>query len=148
AGTVNAQDATVKVNGRTAAVANRSFVAAGVPLTLGDNALTVEAQDVGGNRSQVTLHVRRDTPAGPRVAVVSGNNQSGVIGTSLSEPLVVSLLDAAGLPVAGKVVFFKVAGSDGTLNGGHRQVIVVSGPDGRAQVSFTLGNHAGAGNQE
>ncbi len=148
AGTVNAQDATVEVNGRTAAVANRSFVATGVPLSPGDNVLTVEAQDASGNRSQTTLHVRRETPVSPRVAVVSGNNQSSVIGTPLPEPLVVSLLDAAGLPVPGKVVFFKVMGSDGALNGGHRQVIVVSDSGGRAQVSFTVGNHAGAGDQE
>ena len=80
------------------------------------------------------------------VAIVGGNAQTGVIGSTLPEPLSVELRDEVGAPVAGKPVIFKVRGNDGTL-GGARQAAVVTGSDGRAQVSFTLGTRAGVGNQ-
>jgi hypothetical protein len=147
AGTVNASEVTVTVNGRPAAVANRSFVAEGVPLAPGDNVLSVTATDEGGNTGHVEIRVRLEPATVPRVVVSSGNDQSGVIGTPLAQPLVVTLLDASGQPVSGKPVLFKVVSTDGMLDGGQRQVAVTTGPDGRAAVHFTLGKRAGVANQ-
>ena len=65
AGTVNSAEATVTVNGRPAAVANRSYVVEGVPLSSGDNTLTAIATDRSGNSSQVAITVQRVAPAGP-----------------------------------------------------------------------------------
>lgn len=147
AGTVNASEATVTVAGRPAAVVNRSFLAEGVPLTAGDNVLTVVATDESGNVGRAEVRVRRSEPVVPRIEVVGGDNQQGIIGTTLPQPLEVVLRDAAGLPVAAKPVLFKVVGSNGTLAGGRRQVAVVTGSDGRASVEFMLGTRAGVGGQ-
>ncbi len=146
-GTVNASEATVFVNDRAAAVANRSFLAEAVPLALGENVLTVVAIDESGNRGEVRLTVHHKAPTVPRVALVSGGGQASVISTPLAEPLVVQLLDAQGLPVADRPVLFKVRGSNGTLGGGRRQAAVATGSDGRATAHFTLGTRAGAGGQ-
>jgi hypothetical protein len=129
AGTVNASEVTVTVNGSPATVANRSFVAEGVALTPGDNVLTVVATDEGGNTGQTEVRVRLEPATVPRIVVVSGDDQTGVAGSPLANPLVVKLLDAAGQPVAGK------------------QVAVTTGPDGRASAQFKLGTRAGVANQ-
>jgi hypothetical protein len=147
AGSVNASEVTVTAGGRMASVANRSFLAKGIPLSPGDNVISVEAVDESGNTGRAQVTVRRETVAVSRVAAVSGDGQTGVIGSELAEPLVVAVIDAAGLPVPGTPVLFKVVGTDGALDGGRRQVSVTTGPDGRASVRFTLGTRAGVGNQ-
>src|SRR5687767_13105540 len=58
-GTVNAEQATVTVNGVAAQVANRSFLAANVPLALGPNTLQARATDRSGNTTTVTATVTR-----------------------------------------------------------------------------------------
>jgi 3D (Asp-Asp-Asp) domain-containing protein len=142
AGTVNASEATVTVNGRPAAVSNRSFVATSVPLAPGDNALTVVARDTAGNQAQasVTVHLAQGAA---HVAIVSGDGQQGTIGAALSQPLVVKLLDAAGAPVAGSKVLFTLRDNNGSLDGGVRQMISTTDSAGRASAGFTLGTHAG-----
>jgi len=147
AGTVNAAEATVTVNGRPAVVANRSYVVQGIPLSPGDNTLTAIATDKSGNRGQTTAVVRLGAANVSRLRTISGDRQQAVIGSLLSQPLVVSLLDVAGNPVAGRPVAWSVRGNDGTLDGGKRQIVVPSDAAGRSSVRFTLGTHAGAGTQ-
>jgi len=147
AGTVNAAQATVTVNGRPATVSNRSFLATGVPLTPGENVLSITATDASGNTGEARTTVRFEPPSGPRISMASGNLQEGVIGTALSAPLVVTLLDAAGQPAPGRMVLFKLRGNDGTLDGGKRQIAVATDASGRASAHFTLGLRAGVGNQ-
>jgi hypothetical protein len=147
AGTVNAAQATVTVNGWRATVANRSFVAQGIPLTPGENVLSILATDASGNVSETRVTIRLATPGGPRIYVTSGNLQEGTIGTALSQPLVATLVDATGLTVANKTVLFKVQGNDGTLDGGKRQIALTTDGSGRASGHFTLGMRAGVGNQ-
>jgi Glucodextranase, domain B/Bacterial Ig-like domain len=147
AGTVNAAQATVTVNGLPATVANRSFVATGVPLSLGDNLLSVVATDASGNTGEARATVRFEAPSGPRISIVSGNLQENVIGTALPQPLGVTLLDAAGQPSPGRTVLFKVRGNDGSLDGGKRQIALVTDASGQAAAHFTLGLRAGAANQ-
>jgi len=147
AGTVNAPQAQVKVNGRPARVANRSFLVEGVPLQAGDNTLTAEAVDASGNVAQVSIVVRRETGASARLVAVSGDGQQGVIGMALPAPLVAVAQDTAGLPAVGTTVVFEVRGNDGSLDGGRRRLAVVTDSAGRAAVHFTLGTRAGVGNQ-
>jgi hypothetical protein len=147
AGTVNAGDVKVTVNGLPAAVANRSFLVAGVPLQPGDNVLAAVAVDASGNRGQTSITVHQAPATGGRVAIVSGGGQSAVIGTPLPQPLVAALLDAGGHAVVGKPVLFRVRGSDGTVDGGRRDRAVVTDANGQAQVRYTTGTRAGAGNQ-
>ncbi len=147
AGTVNSSNATVTVNGIPATVANRSFIVSNVALQPGNNVLTAVAVDAAGNQAQATVTVRQMTPAGPRIAVAAGNGQSAPINTPLPQPLVAVLLDGAGQPVAGQQVLFQAAGTDGTFDNGRRTYAVTSDVAGQAAVHFTVGSHAGAGNQ-
>ncbi|MFY9822528.1 MAG: DNRLRE domain-containing protein, partial [Thermoanaerobaculia bacterium] len=114
AGTVNAAEATVTVNGRPAVVSNRSYVVSGVPLSPGANTLTAVATDRSGNAAQVTATVQLAAPTVPHLTVVSGDRQQAAIGTALAQPLVVSLVDGAGAPLPGRAVVWSVRGGDGT----------------------------------
>lgn len=80
---------------------------------------------------------------------MSGNNQTGAIATTLTESLVVQLLNGEA-PVANTPVIFKITENDGYLqftNGRKLQLIAVNtDAEGKAQAMLTLGNRAGAGN--
>lgn len=147
AGTVNATEATVTINGRPAEVANRSFVVHDVPLNPGENVLTAVAVDESGNSGSASVQVRREVAVASRLTLVAGDGQTGVIGTALPDPLVVALTDATGLPVPGRPVLFTVRGGDGTFDGGRRQIAVTTDAVGRAAARFQLGMRAGAGAQ-
>jgi hypothetical protein len=147
AGTVNAGEATVTVNGLPATVANRSFLVSGVTLTPGDNVLTAVATDMSGNQGHQSITVHLQAANVARLVTVSGDLQQGVIGSALSQPLVAGVLDAAGQPVAGKPVLFAVHEGSGSFDNGRRQVVVTTGPDGHASVVFKLGSRAGVANQ-
>jgi sugar lactone lactonase YvrE len=152
-GTINSGQAGVKVNGVSAAVANRAFTAKNVALVPGENVLVIDAVDQGGNAVSTTRRVTLDTGAGfQRIVAVSGNDQSGAIGSQLPQPLTVRLLSPAGTPVAGQAVTFRIAQNDGTLTDGtltnaDRSLSVTSNQNGEAAVRWTLGLRSGAGNQ-
>jgi hypothetical protein len=147
AGTVNAGEVRVSVNGLPATVANRSFVVMGVPLAPGENVLTALAVDASGNQGQASVTVRQAAPAAARAAIVSGSGQTAAIRAPLPQPLVAALLDGTGHPVPGKPVLFRVRDGDGTLDGGRRDIAVTSDANGQAAVHVVLGSRAGAGNQ-
>ena len=147
-GTVNESEAVVTVNGVPAQVANRTFFAPEVPLLPGENTLVAAVVDASGNTAETQVTVFLEPPAGNRLLIVSGNHQSAPIGTTLAEPLVVELLDVAGLPLAGRPVVFYLRGNNGSLDTGtRRRVVVVTDAAGRAETSFTLGTRAGLANQ-
>jgi hypothetical protein len=100
-GTINDQQATVQVNGVPAQVANRSFLAAAVPLALGPNVIQVTGTDRTGNGATTSVTVTRVVPTTPTIRVVSGSNQSALAGTNLAAPLVAQVTNTAGVPVAG-----------------------------------------------
>ena len=148
-GTVNPQQATVKVNGVAAQVANRSFSVSNIPLVVGPNLIHATAVDAAGNQATTTVTVVRQAPGQPAVKVFSGNNQSGTIGAQLAQPLVAQVVNAAGQPVANVPVVFRVTSQDGKLgpaNPGLSDIAVNTDAQGQASVQFTLGSHAGAGN--
>ncbi len=147
-GTVNADNATVTVNGIPAQVSNRSFVVTDLPLQRGPNLLTAIGQDRAGNTSSHTITVTFLELLGQRINLVSGNNHTGVIGTALANPLVVSLTDANGAPAPGRTVTFTVSRGDGVLNADSQQgrsLSALTDAAGRASVLLTLGTRAGAG---
>ena len=148
-GTVNPQQATVKVNGVPAQVANRTFSISNIPLVVGPNLIHATAVDAAGNQATTTVTVVRQAPGQPAVKVFSGNNQSGTIGSQLSQPLVAQVVNALGQPVANVPVVFRVTAQDGRLgptNPGLSDIAVNTNAQGQASVPFTLGTHAGAGN--
>ena len=151
-GTVNGDEATVIVNGVAATIANRSFVAADVLLARGLNTLTAVARDRAGNESRTQIPVTFQDVAGQqRIEILAGDNQSGVIGTTLPVPLLVGLTDAFGRPIAERPVTFTVARTDGIVKGfpdEGRTVTVVTDDRGQASVLFQLGTRTGAGNNQ
>ncbi len=148
-GTVNPQQATVKVNGVAAQVANRSFTVSNIPLVVGPNLIHATAVDAAGNQATATVTVVRQAAGKPAVRVFSGNNQTGPIGSALAQPLVAQVLNAFGQPVANVPVIFRVTAQDGTLGPaqpGLSDIAVNTDAQGQASVQFMLGTHAGAGN--
>ncbi len=72
-----------------------------------------------------------------RIAIADGNEQSGPVGSPLGNPLVVLVTDGFGNPVAGIPVDWDA--QDGTTDPGSS----ITGPDGKAQTSWTLGSSTG-----
>jgi hypothetical protein len=160
-GTVNSQDVQVTVNGVPAAVANRSYSVSGVPLVLGPNIIQAIGRDRAGNSTTSSITVTRANPGQPPapaiggavqtewLSTVSGDGQSGVVGTVLPAPVVVSLINQASQPVPNQTIVFKVTGGNGLVsNNGSTSALsaaVTTDGNGQAQVSWTLGTRAGAG---
>ncbi len=148
-GTVNDRQAQVTVNGVAATVANRSFSSI-VPLAMGRNSIQVVVQDRVGNTATASVTVQRVPSAALRI--VSGDNQSGPVQNPLPLPLVVQVLNATGVPVPNRPVVFTVAQNDGGVSAtaasgvGTPSASVTTDSNGQAQVYWTLGSHAGSGN--
>ncbi len=148
-GTVNDQQATVKINGTTAQVANRTFLAPNIPLAIGVNTLQAVGTDRAGNSATTQITVTRQAITPGLITLVSGNNQTAAIGAAVSAPLVVNLTDATGAPAANKAVIFNVIQNNGGLSTGGAapaaNFLVNTDSQGRAQANWTLGLRSGAG---
>lgn len=153
-GTVNPQQATVSVNGIPATIVNRSFQVDGVPLNVGSNTLQAVATDRAGNRATASITVQRLALNANQatLSIVSGNSQSGPVGSNLNTPLVVKLLNAQGQPQPNAPVVFRVISQDGGLSATQAPrtnlsaVAVNTDSQGLARTWFKLGNRAGSGN--
>jgi hypothetical protein len=151
-GTVNAAQVSVTVNGVQASVGNRSFMANNVLLVPGQNVITAVAKDRAGNvnQSQVTITLQ-DAATQQRIIMVSGNNQSAVVGTALSQPLVVEVVNAIGQALPNVPVTFNVVKSDGQLTAfpqQGRQLVLQTDANGLASVTFQVGTRVGNGNNQ
>lgn len=83
--------------------------------------------------------IRRLTPVAARaLAIVSGNNQSGVPGAKLA--LAVRVTGDGDTPIANAAVSFTLSGAGGTVS----PAMASSGPDGVARTEVTLGLTPGA----
>jgi len=79
---------------------------------------------------------------GPRIAsiaIVSGTPQSGPIGATLPQPLVVVIQDQSGAPVEGVLVTWQVTAGGGSVTPAQS----TSDANGQASTSFRLGNSLG-----
>jgi len=74
---------------------------------------------------------------------VRGDGQIGVRGTALPTAFTVRVIDAAGRPVAGVSVTFRVTGGGGSVGGGNK-VTVTTNASGLAEATLTLGSAPGA----
>jgi hypothetical protein len=77
------------------------------------------------------------TPASPvaSIQIVSGNAQTGFAGEELPDAVVVRVTDAAGTPVAGQIINFKVTEGGGSVFAGA----ALSDASGTARERWTLG---------
>ncbi|HZA98860.1 MAG TPA: Ig-like domain-containing protein, partial [Gemmatimonadales bacterium] len=107
---------------------------------------TVTAQGIGS--AEVTATAGSATAVVPveviqaptQLQKLSGDDQIGIAGQQLPEPLVVKVDDAQGNPVGGATVTFTVTQGGGSLG----TPSATTGPDGRASTTFTPGPVAGA----
>jgi hypothetical protein len=109
--------------------------------TLGPSAgaQNAEAHVVGTDGLKATFSATATAGTAATIALVSGNNQAAVAGTTLPESLVVRASDAQGNPVPGLPVAWSVTGG-----GAVSPANTVTGSDGRAATQRTLGPNAGA----
>jgi len=148
-GTVNSQQAQVTVDGIASQVANRTFLATNVPLTLGSNTIQAVAVDRAGNSATTQITVTRQAPQPGQIQLISGNNQTATIGTAVGAPLVVALTDSSGNPAANKPVIFTVTQNNGMLSVGGgtpaATAMATTNAQGQATATWTLGMRSGAG---
>ena len=134
-GSLSATSLSTNSDGRVAStltlgrVAGTNTVRASVPGISKTLVFTAE-----GTSSETSL------PVPTTLTIVSGNNQSGVIGGMLASPFVVEVQDGNGDPSVGVAVTFAVTMGGGSLN----PETTVTRPDGRAASTLTLGWSAGA----
>lgn len=112
-----------------------TFAAVKVSATVGKATLTFSSAGLPSISFPVV--VIAGTPA--NISVVSGNNQTGVVGDVLAVPLVVRVSDADGNPIPGAVVTFSTIMGDGHATNPQP----VTGVDGAASTTFVLSSAAG-----
>ncbi len=132
----------VTVNGIPATVRSNTFSVT-IPLVSGSNSIRAVAADSAGNNTSHNISVFLDPAIGGRIAISSGQNQSGPILSNLSAPLEVELRDSTNQLVVGRPVIFRVVKGDGLLTGGKRALAINTGSNGRAFVNLTLGSRGG-----
>ncbi len=151
-GTVEAEQAQVTVNNVVAEVSNRSYAAKNVPLVQGVNQIRISASDQVGNTEVKIININNVLPEGNRVLLISGQDQTGNIGTVLPQPLVVKLVDENNNPVANTPVVFRVTQDSGDVAVGTpqegRAVVVQSNAQGLASTQFRLGLRSGVANNK
>lgn len=150
-GTVADGQANVKVNGVTATVSNRSYLAQNVALNEGENTINIDAADNVGNTTRLSIKVTYQPLAPQNIQLFSGQNQTAKINETLVQPLKVKLLGSDLQPVTGKPVIYRVVEGDGVLGAGTADqgqgVLVETDAQGVAATHFKLGSRAGTGNQ-
>ncbi|MDQ4080276.1 MAG: Ig-like domain-containing protein, partial [Gemmatimonadota bacterium] len=75
-----------------------------------------------------------------QLAIVSGNSQEAMVGSQLSQPLLVRATDVTGSPVSGVTVTFTVTAGGGTVQPASAATDV----NGHASTTWTLGSVIGA----
>ncbi len=76
------------------------------------------------------------------LALVSGNAQTGTVGTALANPITVKVTDQDGAGMAGVAVAFAVTGGGGSVGAAS----VSTDANGLASTTWTMGNGAGTSN--
>jgi lysophospholipase L1-like esterase len=92
--------------------------------------------------SPVTFTAKSTQAEAARLVKVSGDGQSGNVGETLTDMLVVKVTDIFGNPVQGKSVTFDITSGEASF-GGQPSVTTLSNSSGNASASLTLGNQTG-----
>jgi len=95
------------------------------------------ARDGSAEPLEVRFSAAVEAGAADRIVLVSGNDQSAEVGARLAAPLVVRVTDGFGNPIPGVAVQWTAAA------GGVDPASSVTGSDGQAQTSWTLGSATG-----
>lgn len=124
---------------------------ASTSLTVGDKTgtYTVTATSPFIAGSLVTFNETGIKPSPVSVAtslgLTSGNNQTGMVYSSLSQPYVVTVLDQFGAPMAGvPVKYALVSWPSGSVGAKLADTLVTTNSLGQAQTTFKLGTKVGS----
>jgi len=151
-GTVENEQARIQVNGVNAEVSNRGYAAHNIPLTEGVNTLEITGVDNVGNQSSISQKVIYKVITGSKLNLVSGQDQSGEIGSILASNLTVQLVDANNIGIADETVVFRVTQGAGNVGAESsepsRAIIVSTDADGKASTKFQLGFRSGIANHK
>lgn len=151
-GTVESTQANVTVNGMAATVSNRSYAAMNVPLSVGNNIISILSTDQVGNVGTFNFALNYEVPQGNRIELVSGQDQISTIGSQLASPLIVRVVDGASQPIPDTSVVLRVMQGSGVVGVGTesegRAVVVNTDSNGQASTSFKLGARVGSANQK
>ena len=101
------------MNGTPVVVINKSFELPGFLLQSGVNVVHVVVTDAVGNSRLVSRQVTYLKDVGQKLVQIQGNNQAAMVGESLTEPLVVKLVDRNNVPIVDRAVIFAVTQGDG-----------------------------------
>ncbi|MGQ0799280.1 MAG: autotransporter domain-containing protein [Pseudomarimonas sp.] len=115
---------------------------ASINVTLGNTpgAVVVTAVRADAPTAQVVFNLTALPAAQPTLRLVSGNGQSGLIGTRADAPIVVKLLGADGNPSAGQTIQWNVLTANATLDAAAS----ITNAQGEAQIGFVFGAVAGS----
>ncbi|MDZ7392540.1 MAG: Ig-like domain-containing protein [candidate division KSB1 bacterium] len=122
---------------------NNGFASTYLTLGFGSYVQRVQASAPGLQGSPIVF---RAYAAGLNLAMskISGDGQSGTVGTVLAQPLVVKVAHVtSGDPVAGFPVTFVITGGGGKLDGAATTKVANTDASGQASVTWTLGDQAG-----
>lgn len=98
----------------------------------------VNVELVGNASLSTTFKATAGTGIAASMEMVSGDEQTAIAGSALSQPLIVRTLDVNGRPVAGVAVAWSAEG------GSVSSERTVTGPEGTTSVGRTLGPSAGS----
>ena len=99
---------------------------------------TAVARVVGVDGLEVTFNAIVGAAGASRIEAVSGGGQAASVGTELADPLIVRVIDGFGNGVEGVTVSWSA--DEGSVSPTES----VTGQDGRASTSWTLGSTAGS----
>lgn len=123
-----------------------------LPTTTGTVIVEAEVQRPSGtDRVQFTIQVLADPTEATSVTRVSGNGQTGLVGSIVPQPLVVRVINPDGFPVAGHDITYVLQQSQGIMGGVAgtadgpfaNQVTVQTDASGLARAFLRLGTKAG-----
>jgi autotransporter-associated beta strand protein len=143
----NAFTGTVGFSGTAGVTGTSASFTAGVltsPSVTATNAGSIVVTNTGGSvTGTATLTTILPGPA-QKITLNSGNSQSGIAGTALASPFVVTVTDTYGHPVPGTNVTFAIATTPGGATGQALSTNTVStDANGQAATILTLGDTAG-----
>jgi adhesin/invasin len=136
-------DASTDATVHPASVATNGTGEASATITLGSHVGTLNghatvARSQGAAPLQAAFTATALSGDASTVQVVSGDGQSGPVGSTLSQPLVVKVTDASGNPISGITITWTVEGG-----GSVSETSTVTADNGQTQVTRKLGNTVG-----
>lgn len=100
---------------------------------------SVEVSATGIEGSGVTFTSTAEPRAPSAMTIVSGDNQVGLPGSTLPNPLIAEVTDAYGNEIEGVEVSWDVITGSGSIASSQAE----TGADGRVQATYKLGNESG-----